>query len=250
VSAAAHGDPATGVDGLLHRVQDLLGRAHDAYVVRCADEPPVAAPDQVGVARIAGPDQDGLSRWRTAARRGAIGCATTPVAMTAPAPNTFLRVIVPMGQTRGRIPPLAHPASGKTGTRAAPTPVPSAGMTSGTVDEVHGVRVFAYAPDGSPVRDAMELVAAAFENDAELLLVPAERLDADFFALSTGVAGEFLQKLVNYRLRLAVVGDISGPVAASTALRDLVRETNRGRQAWFLATRDELDERLRRDASG
>ncbi|WP_173079631.1 DUF4180 domain-containing protein [Phytohabitans rumicis] len=117
-------------------------------------------------------------------------------------------------------------------------------MTSWTLDEVHGVRVFAFAPDGPPVRDAMELVAAAFEHDAEFLVVPAERLAPEFFTLSSGVAGEFLQKLVNYRLRLAVIGDISAHVAASNALRDFVRETNRGRQAWFLETRADLATRL------
>jgi hypothetical protein len=40
---------------------------------------------------------------------------------------------------------------------------------------------------------------------------------------------------VNYGLRLAVVGDISEPLADSEALRDFVRESNRGRQVWFVA---------------
>jgi hypothetical protein len=51
---------------------------------------------------------------------------------------------------------------------------------------------------------------------------------------------------VNYRLRLAVLGDISRHVAESTALRDFVYESNQGNQLWFLGGVEELDERLRK----
>jgi hypothetical protein len=45
-------------------------------------------------------------------------------------------------------------------------------------------------------------------------------------------------------VRLAIVGDVSAYVAASTALRALVLESNRGNQVWFVADFDELDNRL------
>ena len=41
-----------------------------------------------------------------------------------------------------------------------------------------------------------------------------------------------------------MLGDVTGPVAVSTALRDFVREANRGRTVWFLADLDELAARL------
>jgi hypothetical protein len=53
-----------------------------------------------------------------------------------------------------------------------------------------------------------------------------------------------MQKFVNYGVRLAIVGDISAHVAASTPFRDLVYESNRGRQVWFVADLDALDSRL------
>ena len=59
--------------------------------------------------------------------------------------------------------------------------------------------------------------------------MPVARIAPAFFALATGVAGAVVQKFVNYRLRLVVVGDVTEHVAASTALRDFVREANRGR---------------------
>ena len=53
-----------------------------------------------------------------------------------------------------------------------------------------------------------------------------------------------MQKFVNYRRRLAVVGDVSRQLAESSALRDFVREANRGSQLWFLADDGALDDRL------
>jgi hypothetical protein len=77
-----------------------------------------------------------------------------------------------------------------------------------------------------------------------MVLVPLERLDRSFFELSTGMAGALLQKLVNYGLHLVVVGDISAALCESRALRDFVRESNRGRHVWFVASHAELEARL------
>jgi hypothetical protein len=92
--------------------------------------------------------------------------------------------------------------------------------------------------------DALGLIYDEGVAGAEWIAVPAERLDPSFFDLSSGVAGELVQKFVNYQQRLAVVGDIAGHLAESSALRDFVRESNRGRQVWFVADDDELARRL------
>jgi Domain of unknown function (DUF4180) len=116
--------------------------------------------------------------------------------------------------------------------------------------EIHGVRVFACAADGEKLRgerDALQLMSEAYPYEARLLLVPACRFDDDFFRLNTRLAGEFIQKLVNYRMRLAIVGDISRHVEESTALRDFIVEANRGAQVWFVANRQELERRLARE---
>ena len=126
-------------------------------------------------------------------------------------------------------------------------------MTTDVVQELQGLAVLVCAPDGPVVRDdrdAVDLIGAALGQGAELVLLPVSRLTDEFFTLSTGVAGAILQKFVNYRLRLAVIGDISEHLDRSSALRDLVAETNRGRQLWLLATRDELEQRLARATAG
>ena len=89
--------------------------------------------------------------------------------------------------------------------------------------------------------EAVELIGKAFENRASLIVVPVECLDDDFFRLSTRIAGELIQKVVQYRRRLVIVGDISRHLAESSALRAFVLEANRGKEVWFLATREELD---------
>src|SRR4051794_34489916 len=101
-------------------------------------------------------------------------------------------------------------------------PVPSTAMTTDVVQELQGLTVLVCAPDGPVVRDerdAVDLVGAALGQGAELVLLPVSRLTEDFFTLSTGIAGAIIQKFVNYRLRLAVVGDISDHLARSSALR-------------------------------
>ena len=102
-------------------------------------------------------------------------------------------------------------------------------------------------PHGQPLRreqDALDLIGDAFGQRAQWVAIPAERLDDDFWRLSTRVAGEIVQKFANYRLGVAVLGDISEHVAASSSLRDWVREANRGSHIWFVADLEELKRRL------
>lgn len=105
------------------------------------------------------------------------------------------------------------------------------------VDEMNGTRVLVLAGEGPAVStpdDASDLVGDAWAHASTVVAVPVARLDPAFFDLSSGVAGELTQKLVNYRLRLAIVGDIAEHVEASRALRDFVWESNRGASVWFV----------------
>ena len=121
-------------------------------------------------------------------------------------------------------------------------------MTTNTLEILHGIRVLRCAPDGPPLdgeRAALDLIGDAYGQEAELVVVPIERVADAFFRLRSGVAGDVVQKFVNYRLRLAVVGDIAAHVAASDALRDFVHESDQGAQLWFVTDEAALDERLR-----
>lgn len=53
----------------------------------------------------------------------------------------------------------------------------------------------------------------------------------DFFVLSSCLAGEILQKFINYGVRLAIYGDLS--VYTSKPLRDFIYESNKGKDFYF-----------------
>ena len=118
---------------------------------------------------------------------------------------------------------------------------------SDRVFEMGGVRVLACATDGPVLAKAGEVsdyIGAAWEHRAALVALPVRRLSDDFFRLRTGLAGEAIQTFVNYRIRLAVVGDIARFVEASDALRDFVVESNRADHIWFMADMDALRAKL------
>src|SRR5580704_16797272 len=93
--------------------------------------------------------------------------------------------------------------------------------------EFHGVRIMECAAEGAQLRtdrDATDLLSQAWAQRADLIVTPTGRLGEDFFRLSTRVAGEILQKFVNYRMRVAIAGDISRQIEESSALRGFVME--------------------------
>jgi hypothetical protein len=116
-----------------------------------------------------------------------------------------------------------------------------------TIETLAGVRVLNRGADGPTIRnerDAVDIIGAALSEGCTLVILPVARLGDEFFSLKTRLAGEIIQKFVNYERRLAIIGDISRHLEASAPLRDFVSETNRGRQVWFLPDRAALEARL------
>jgi hypothetical protein len=105
------------------------------------------------------------------------------------------------------------------------------------IRELAGQRVYVCPAQGpSLAEDAglSDLIGELYGSGAKIVAVPLARLGPDFLRLSSGVAGQVLQKLVNYRFQVAVLGEVSAAVAASDPLRDFVRESNRGKTVWFV----------------
>jgi hypothetical protein len=108
-----------------------------------------------------------------------------------------------------------------------------------------GIRVYVSDEPVTGEGDAVQLIAQAhYDHEAEWVALRADRLGDDFFELRTGLAGGITQKFVNYRMKLAVVGDISERLAGSTSLADWVRESNGGRDLWFVPDLQALGDRL------
>ena len=93
------------------------------------------------------------------------------------------------------------------------------------------------------VQSALDLIMAAkYEADTNLVAVDKAVIAEDFFILSTGLAGEVLQKFVNYRTKVAIFGDFSQ--YTSKPLRDFIYESNKGNNIFFVATEEKAVERL------
>lgn len=93
-------------------------------------------------------------------------------------------------------------------------------------------------------RELSDLIGDVFSGGARLVAIPLSRLGPDFLRLSTGVAGAVLQKLVNYRFQIAIVGDAAAATAASAPLRDFIYESNRGETVWFVEDLTALEAKL------
>jgi hypothetical protein len=93
-------------------------------------------------------------------------------------------------------------------------------------------------------QDAVDLVGDAFGEHADIVVVPADRVAPDFYALSTRVAGDVVRKFAMYQVRLVVLGDVTEHLEASDAFRAFVHEINRGKDIWFVADEAELAAKL------
>ena len=129
-------------------------------------------------------------------------------------------------------PNIAAPAGSRNSTTRVPT-CSCSGVSSTYF-------VSATGPLLAQESDALDVIGEALGQQAELVVLPVQRLSPDFFRLRTGLAGAILQKFTNYQLRVAIVGDISGYVEKSMPLRDFVDESNRRGQVRFLASAAEL----------
>lgn len=94
--------------------------------------------------------------------------------------------------------------------------------------------------DGQSALDL--LMSAKYDVGTKNIVIDKELIVEDFFILSRGLAGEILQKYVNYGGRIAIYGDYSH--YTSKPLKDFIYESNKGKDVFFVATEDEALEKL------
>lgn len=88
------------------------------------------------------------------------------------------------------------------------------------------------------------LMSAKYDIGTKNIVVDKKLITEDFFILSKGLAGEILQKYVNYGGRIAIYCDYSH--YTSKPLKDFIYESNKDKDVFFVATRDEAVEMLTR----
>jgi len=88
------------------------------------------------------------------------------------------------------------------------------------------------------------LMAAHYDIGTKNIVIDKESIAEEFFILSSGLAGEILQKYINYGGRIAIYGDFSR--YTSQPLKDFMYESNKGQDVFFVATKEEAIARITR----
>ena len=94
------------------------------------------------------------------------------------------------------------------------------------------------------LQSALDLIMTVrYETGADRIVLSKAAVSDAIFILSTGLAGEILQKFINYRVKLAIYGDYSG--YTSKPLKDFIYESNKGTDVFFMDTKEQAVERLK-----
>jgi hypothetical protein len=98
----------------------------------------------------------------------------------------------------------------------------------------HGNDIIEFIVDGIIINNIDDVLTLFATNKCSTFILKKENIINDFFNLSTGIAGEILQKFSNYKKRMAIIGDFSNE--KSKSLRDFIYESNKTKQIIFVDT--------------
>ncbi len=92
-------------------------------------------------------------------------------------------------------------------------------------------------------QSALDLaMTVKYETGATDIVINKSAVCEEFFILSNGLAGEILQKFINYHIRIAVYGEYSQ--YTSKPLKDFIYESNNGNDFFFVSTKEEAIQKL------
>lgn len=111
---------------------------------------------------------------------------------------------------------------------------------------MNGTDIAVVSSDETVITDtqtALDLaMTVKYETGAARIVISKDLICEDFFILSRGMAGEILQKYVNYQVKIAVYGDYSH--YTSKPLKDFIYESNKGKDFFFVPSKDEAIKKL------
>jgi len=114
------------------------------------------------------------------------------------------------------------------------------------ITEVNGQKIALVHEDTILLKDEQSaldfIMTTSYETSSNRLTLNKEAISEDFFNLNTKLAGNILQKFVNYHIKFAIIGDFS--VYSSQALKDFIYECNKGNHIFFVPTEQEAIEKL------
>ena len=82
-----------------------------------------------------------------------------------------------------------------------------------------------------------------YETNCNKIALNKEAITDNFFILSKGLAGEVLQKFINYQTKFAIYGDFSK--YTSKPLKDFIYESNNGKDIFFVENETKAIEKFK-----
>ncbi len=81
------------------------------------------------------------------------------------------------------------------------------------------------------------IINIIYEFETDNVIIDKNIIDEKFFILSSGIAGEITQKIINYNIKVAIYGDYTK--YNSKALRDFIYESNNGKNIFFVENKEQ-----------
>ncbi|MGE5627201.1 MAG: DUF4180 domain-containing protein [Solirubrobacterales bacterium] len=95
----------------------------------------------------------------------------------------------------------------------------------------------------SDVQSALDfMMNINHEIGVRSIVINKEAVIEEFFNLSSKIAGDILQKFINYNFKLAIIGNFS--TYTSKPLKDFIYESNQGKDIFFVSNLEEAMEKL------
>ncbi len=111
---------------------------------------------------------------------------------------------------------------------------------------IDGIDIAIVSGDKCVITDASSALDLAmtikYDTGATNIVIDKAIISEDFFKLSTGIAGEILQKFINYHIKVAVFGEYSQ--YTSKPLKDFIYESNHGKDFFFVETKQQAITKL------
>ena len=85
--------------------------------------------------------------------------------------------------------------------------------------------------------DGLDLIGNLGYQGFDKVIIHEKNISADFFDLKTKLAGDILQKFIQYRMALAIIGEFTK--YNSRSLNDYIFESNKGRTINFVGSIEE-----------
>ena len=88
------------------------------------------------------------------------------------------------------------------------------------------------------VQSAIDFIMTIkYETNCSKIVLNKNAIIDNFFILSSGIAGEILEKFITYKTKFAIYGDFSK--YTSKPLKDFIYESNNGKDIFFVTNEDE-----------